>query len=262
MVTKVTYLLCRFAMTYQKSQGKTLRKIILDTSHVSLAQLYVGISRVRKRSDLAMLQVHDPTERQRLLKLTFSNHIVEWYMRENPEEARQYIAKTKAAAAAKIREELIAKKKQQEHRQKWIQTQKQVRQQQRQKQSQQQQKNSQPPPKQRLPTPLHVTAPTSHDSPLPSTASTTLSTPTTSTTMTTSPTLPVAIMSNQRTVSLSSSSGQGARATSDYGSRKRRRNSALCINDDADDEQDDPTKCNDEDDTSKCEDEILQLYSL
>lgn len=76
-----------FAVTYHKVQGMTLNKIILDLNgdgHAALtaAQVYVGISRVRRGDDIRILPLRDGSARK-LNDLEFRKEILAW--RESPQ---------------------------------------------------------------------------------------------------------------------------------------------------------------------------------
>jgi hypothetical protein len=70
-----------FALTYHKLQGQTVRKIVLDiNSHpkknVTLAALYVGLSRVRCGDDVRLLE---PVQRiERLTSMAWDSGLVAW----------------------------------------------------------------------------------------------------------------------------------------------------------------------------------------
>ena len=71
-----------FAVTYHKVQGMTLPKIILDFNgdgHASLtaAQVYVGISRVRRGNDVRILPLR-PGSAKKLADLEFRKEILAW----------------------------------------------------------------------------------------------------------------------------------------------------------------------------------------
>lgn len=72
-----------YAVTYHKIQGQTLEKVILDlnscnTTTLTLAALYVGLSRVRCGKDIRILPI-SPEARKRLLGLKFSNALDRWW---------------------------------------------------------------------------------------------------------------------------------------------------------------------------------------
>ena len=72
-----------FAVTFHKIQGQTLDKIVLDLNGtgpppMTLAALYVGISRVRRAADMRVLAI-EPEVRNRLLKLTFTPMLLMWW---------------------------------------------------------------------------------------------------------------------------------------------------------------------------------------
>ena len=74
-----------FAMTFHKVQGKTLNKVILDfnnskLAHMSLAALYVGVSRVRRGTDIRIMPL-DPSIREHLEGLTFNEQLCKWWRR-------------------------------------------------------------------------------------------------------------------------------------------------------------------------------------
>ena len=71
-----------FAVTYHKVQGMTLPKIILDLNgdgHAALtaAQVYVGISRVRRIEDIRILPLRDGSAKK-LKNLEFRKEILAW----------------------------------------------------------------------------------------------------------------------------------------------------------------------------------------
>ena len=71
-----------FAVTYHKVQGMTLPKIILDFNgdgHATLtaAQVYVGISRVRRIEDIRILPLRDGSVKK-LKDLEFRKEILAW----------------------------------------------------------------------------------------------------------------------------------------------------------------------------------------
>lgn len=69
-----------FAVTYHKSQGKTLQRVVLvldGRGTIKLGGLYVAISRVRSGAHLRMLQLSDKARKQ-LCKLKFDKKLVDW----------------------------------------------------------------------------------------------------------------------------------------------------------------------------------------
>ena len=72
-----------YSVTYHKVQGQTLDKVILDlngcnTSALSLAALYVGLSRVRLGRKIRILPISNDT-RKRLLGLRFASSLQQWW---------------------------------------------------------------------------------------------------------------------------------------------------------------------------------------
>lgn len=68
-----------FAVTYHKVQGQTLDRIVLDLNgKVSVPELYVAISRVRKSDDIRILPLWDAQTKQKLSELEFSEDAVKW----------------------------------------------------------------------------------------------------------------------------------------------------------------------------------------
>lgn len=82
-----------FSETYEKVQGKTLDKIILDlneppTRPLQLPALYTGITRVRKGSDLKILPVSPGHTLQHLIKLKLDQKLTCWLHGFDPLTAR------------------------------------------------------------------------------------------------------------------------------------------------------------------------------
>ena len=72
-----------FAITYEKVQGKTMKKIILDLNQapsrpLSFSAFYTGITRVRKHCDLKILSVPPGLTLQHLKKLTPDPTLICW----------------------------------------------------------------------------------------------------------------------------------------------------------------------------------------
>ena len=73
-------------MTLHKIQGQTCQKIILDLNkrpsqpHMNFSGLYVGLSRIRKSSDLRLMPLQaQSTGLQHLKTLAPNNDLLEWH---------------------------------------------------------------------------------------------------------------------------------------------------------------------------------------
>ncbi len=72
-----------FAITYEKIQGKTMKKIILDlnsapTRPIHYDAFYTGISRVRRSCDLKIIPIPPSLTLQHLKKLKPDKKLIYW----------------------------------------------------------------------------------------------------------------------------------------------------------------------------------------
>lgn len=98
-----------FAMTYHKAQGATLPRVIVDIGNsITLPELYVGISRVRKLTHIAKCHI-TLEQRMKLNELQHNHCIVKYYERQHPEklaakreQLKQQIEEKRQIAVAKL----------------------------------------------------------------------------------------------------------------------------------------------------------------
>jgi ATP-dependent exoDNAse (exonuclease V) alpha subunit len=77
-----------FAITYEKIQGKTMKKIILDlnsapTRPIHYDAFYTGISRVRRSCDLKIIPIPPSLTLQHLKKLKPDKKLIYWQKRNS-----------------------------------------------------------------------------------------------------------------------------------------------------------------------------------
>jgi hypothetical protein len=100
-----------FAVTNNKVQGQTLRRVLVDLSSTGRTQhtvssVYVACSRVRRSEHLRVLP-STPACRQRLESLTFDERLVRWWCSKQPDSR----AVSSAIAAAQLRQQPMSRRK-------------------------------------------------------------------------------------------------------------------------------------------------------
>lgn len=90
----------RFVLTFHKSQGQTLDKVILDirSRPVQLGKMlfsgfYVGLSRVKSSSDIRLIRFNDSNTKRYLNKLSPDPKVAKWLQKYSPISPTSFIKK-------------------------------------------------------------------------------------------------------------------------------------------------------------------------